>query len=272
MKPLFWMLFFFPSLLLGTEYAPWFGNVFEFIAEADYGFTRQCRIQSPEGSFPFFDRVHEAEMSLYISPWPQWDLQGEIFYADDRDHPFSLEAVVLTGRYLWLDELLCSPISLATGVTFFLPRKGFLQDLNFWYHGTTNVEFHLALGKEWTSCCDIEKWKSRLWFLAGFGVASRGSPWLHAVGALDCALSNTLQGGLFTEGLFGLGKKDIYQDKPFEGYASIHHQSVDIGLFLKYQLGVFGYATVTSGYTVYAENYPWHTFFMNVSLKVPFSL
>ena len=59
----------------------------------------------------------------------------------------------------------------------------------------------LAVGKEW-ACC--QEWFFRLWGLGGVGMANRGSPWVHGVGAVEGRTTACTTLGLFPTPFLGL--------------------------------------------------------------------
>ncbi|MCH9690372.1 MAG: hypothetical protein K0U10_06965, partial [Gammaproteobacteria bacterium] len=160
------------------------------------------------------------------------------------------------------------PISLVTGVTFSFPGSRELRDFSFPFHAEVNGEFHVTMGKEWS--CHREWWL-RVWALGGWGIANQGNGWLHGIGALSIKPSS-LEWGVITEALVGLGPNNITPNVPFEGYASIDHRTVDLASYLSHHLGCWGTLRVMGWYNVYAHNFLENYWGVGATLLIPFSL
>lgn len=260
----------FPIALKATCFSPWFGNVFEFEARTTYGYDRIQKIQTPEGSFTNIRNNHHLDFSLALSPWPDWDIETELYFSHSPDIEFAYEAFLFTARYLLLDDVTGDPFSLAIGATCSVPGDRFMRDLGYVYHGHVNGEYHVSIGKECPNFC-TGTWNSRYWALAGFGTSDKGSPWVHAIAEAEWNFGCP-QMCIFSEFLAGLGHENIDPFTPFDGYATIAHRSLDIGGCISYMYPYLGSLTVEGFYNVYAHNFPEHFFGMRLTLLIPFSL
>lgn len=263
------------ALEFNPQLAPWFGNVWEFEATAAYHFQHYNTVQSPDRDISHHSNDHFAHFALGISPWPRWDVELELLLASTASNSFGYEAFRATGRYLLFDDILCDPFSLATGVTLTCVADRFLKDFSIPFHGNVNAEFHIAIGKEWAyctflSCTENCTWMTRLWALVGIGVANRGLPWGHGIIAAEYNYWDRWQAGVYSDLLYGFGSKDIIE--PFKGYASIDHQSVDLGGFFRYRVFPLGSLKADYAYRIHAHNFPEHAHIFTLALEIPFSL
>jgi hypothetical protein len=265
----------FISLLLlfssgyASEYAPWFPPPWEFQGRVSYLYEQVEKVRSPQGSFRAPSNNSSIQLSLDVTCWPYWNVEGEVFLTRTSDIDFAYEAALFTLRYAWLDDISGDCISLITGATLSFPVDRFLHEFSFDYHGNANAEFHATVGKEWARC---EDWLLRLWGLGGLGIANRGSPWVHGLGVVECKPFSCLAGGLFSEAVYGLGHQAIIPDVPFEGYASINHQAVDVGGYVTYDIRYLGTLTLLGWYNVHARNFIERYWGGGISLLVPFSV
>lgn len=252
-----------------TEYSPWFTPPFEFQGRSSFLFEHDPSVQSPRGSFKKIENEYTLQFSLGVTPWPNWNVETELFLTGTSNINFSYEAAYLTVRYSWLDDIYSDFISLVTGVTVTFPGKQFLKEFCFAYHGDINSEFHITIGKEW-ACKD--DWLTRFWILGGYGIANKGNAWAHGLGVWEFKPFSCIEVGAFSEGLYGFGNNDIIPNEPFEGYASINHQNIDIGGYLNYVIPYFGTLTVIGWYNVYARNFVENSWGAGVSFLFPFSI
>ncbi|MFZ0565863.1 MAG: hypothetical protein WAM28_06740 [Chlamydiales bacterium] len=245
---------------------PWLPPLWEFQSLVGFFYEHENRVQTPKGSFNEPANDYVTQLSLAVTPWPDWYVQADVLITKTTGIPFSYESSFWTVRRLWLDGLNGDLFTLATGVVAFFPGNRYLSDLSSFYHGNANVEFEIIIGKEWAHG---EEWFTRVWALGGIGTANRGMPWIPIYAVWEFNL-NDCQLSLYTDMLFGLGRNDIIPDRPFKGYALIGHRNIDLGAFLTYQLGCFGSLVVEGWYNIYAHNSIENYFGGGVSLIIPF--
>src|SRR5262249_54470415 len=120
------------------------------------------------------------------------------------------------------------------------------------HHGLYNSEFFLSIGKELP---DDLLWGSRLWGVAGVGVAEKGSAWLRFRLEYEKRLRerHALRG--FVHSLCGLGGKRLHKNG-FQGYGPVAHRSIDLGLRYMYFIDYYGSASLQYSYRIYASNFP----------------
>ncbi len=252
-----------------TEYSPWFTPPFEFQSRLSYLYENQTQVQTPRGSFKNTCNESSVHFGLGVTPWPNWNVETELFLTHTNDIPFSYEASYLTVRYAWMDDICGDWISLVTGVTLSFPGDRYLRNFCFNYHGNINTELHATIGKEWAYQKD---WITRFWALGGWGIANKGSGWVHGLGVWEYKPISCIELGVFSEAEYGLGNNDIIPDEPFRGYASINHQNVDIGGYMNYVIPYWGTLTVIGWYNVYARNYIENYWGAGLSFLFPFSI
>ncbi len=262
------LLLLFASSLYATDYRPWFSPLWEFQGRASYLFDCEERIQTPKGSFDASTSNHTFHTSLTLTPWPYWSGEVELYLSGSSRIPFSYEAAFGTVRYQWLNDIRGDCITLVTGLTLSFPGSHFLHDFSYAYHGEVNGELHVTVGKEWA--CG-RTWWTRGWALAGWGIANQGNSWFHGIAAWEFH-PRCLELGAFAETLIGFGSDDIIPNAPFTGYATIGHRTVDLGAFLRYQMGYFGTLSLYGWGNAYAHNFVEHNWGGSVRLLIPFSL
>ncbi len=258
-----------PIVACATEYEPWFTPPFEFQGRIGYRYEHSNSVQSPLGSFAEPTRDSSAHLSLAVTPWPHWNVEAELFFTRTSDIAFTYESTWLTARYAWLDDIAGDCLSFVTGVTLSFPSKYFLHAFSFPYHGHANAELHATCGKEWSCGSD---WHTRLWGLIGYGVAEKGSPWVHGIGTFEYHFPSCAVLGFFTEALYGFGHDDIVPFVPFTGYASIEHQSIDLGGYMDYEIRYWGTLKLLGWYRVHARNFTENNWGASLTLLVPFSI
>ena len=254
-----------------TNYAPWFGNVWEVEWGPRYIHYQGKKIDSPNGDFNSSGFKNIFANSLALTVWPRWNLEAELILNNSNDIDFAYEASFITGRYQWLDDLTGDPVSLTTGVTANFPGNRFMHDFHDFYVGDYNIELHLALGKE-LPYCSLETWKGRVWAYGAYGFANRGSCWARAIGAIDWRFIPCTYLRVFSDFLYGFGSDNLISKQDFTGYASVGYRSVDIGAKAGYHLTPYGTLALVGSYNLYARNFPIHSYTAMVELLIPFSL
>lgn len=268
MKKIFLFFLLTPSLFANQYLNPWFSPLWEFESEVGYCYTQGKQVQSPLGDFDAPSRNHSIHMGLGLTPWPYWNGFVELHLTRTSQIPFSYEAALATVRYQWFDDIQGDLFTLVTGITLSLPSSRYLRSFYYPYHGEINGELFATLGKEWMRGYD---WWMRSWILGGWGIANRGQGWFHTYAALEFQ-AHPFEWGMFTEALVGLGSQDLIPATPFKGYASIAHRSLDLGGFLRTQLGYVGTLSLIGWFNAYAHNFVLHEWNIELTFEIPFSL
>jgi len=254
--------------LAATDLKPWFGPA---RIEGHLSNTIQYypSVDTKKGSSYRSDCDDFIDFSLAGAFLDRFAIELEAVTAVTRHRAFGFDSVLLTGRYLWMNDIVDDPVSLTTGVTVSQVFKPSKHDIAVFHHGGIECEVHAAVGKE-MSC--MQFWTSRWWAVAGIGIADQGYPWLRANIDWEKNWCDAHRLRVFAHSLWGLGYKNLHSAYHFKGYGPIRHQTIDFGL--RYTKGFdydidlgFEYA-----YRVYAHNCPEKVNLFMVTLFYPISL
>lgn len=265
MKKLIYFFLCFRALVFSTELEPWFGVDKLIEVRPSFTFRAFSHVDVNGHSIKKNSNASFTHLSTSFSPTPSFsfELEGLVSYSKVRT--FSVESGSLTARYLLFDDVAAEyPLSVAVGATLTEATRRCLHDFNCFYHGTTETEFHLSMGKEFP-CKSF--WGMRVWGMVGYGIAYRFSPWLHSHFEIEKNFCDQFQLGLFADGLYGLGHNRFPLFDPFIGYGPIKHRDVELGVFLGYKAFKLMYAN-----RVFARNYPRQAHTFLVSVYIPFNL
>ncbi|KAF3362140.1 hypothetical protein PHSC3_001452 [Chlamydiales bacterium STE3] len=255
--------FLLPMAVHATEFAPWFGNQYEFEGGVSAIYQKFDRINS--SSYRSDDVF--LNLSLSLSPDPNWSGEIELLFADTRHRNLGFDSGKLTGRYLFLDDVSGDPVSLTFGISMILPIHRALRDPGSFHHGMIESEVHLAIGKELAS---HDQWVKRQFGVIALGAATQGAPWLRACYSWEKKVSNRFSWTAYLNGLFGFGKRRLNL-KGFKGYGAIGHRSVDLGLKLNYLFDYNGSLSLDYARRIYACNYPKNANIFQLTYLYPFS-
>lgn len=241
------------SLVIATDYQPWFGNFYEFELRSDFNFQGYAWVASGENLKKYSSNDLFLNLSLSNSiPDPSVGLELEITDAKTRKQYGEIDQLKLTSRYLFQDDIAGDPLGIMVGLSYIQAFKNSLRDVSSFHHGLYNTELFISLGKENPDEC---LWGTRWWGVFAVGVAEQGSPWLRIRLDYDKRWFEKHEFGLFADGLCGLGGKKL-QLKGFSGYGPIKHQSIDVGFHYTYLLEYYGNVSLEYSYRIYAENFP----------------
>ncbi|HSX14073.1 MAG TPA: hypothetical protein VLE96_06625 [Chlamydiales bacterium] len=257
-----------PLALFSVEVQPWFGDVYQFHFLGSYAYSRFHSFShgSPQLTEPF--NAHLVYLGLDFSPSPVWSIDGDMQLADTSASSFYFRSIAFQARYLWLDDIIGDPISLATGGSIRATTSEGLRDISCPSHGNVDFELNLAFGKEFeASNC----WLFRTWFYAAIGHANRGSPWVRGIISLETNIDDRHKWALFAEGINGYGRHVHVDIEHFYGYARIREKAVDLGIRYGYRLDVWGTIRLEYFHRVLAKSAPKDVNTFIVSYLLPFS-
>ncbi len=262
MKYCIFFLFSFTSLFAREE-MPWFEQPFEIQTRLDSRYQHFSQIQRPGTNVAYHSDDLFVRLSGEVSPWQDIDAEIELNLAHTLQRQFAFDSFRLTGRYLFYDDLLGDPLSLAAGATLTKAWKHAVRDPSTFYHGRLEAEAHCAIGRE-VPCAPM--WLMRFWTFVALGIADTGSPWWRWNIAWEHNFCDRHYLRLFTHTLWGAGS-DAFPSliDDFDSYGLIHHQSVDIGIRYFYIIPYFGNVNITYSYRPYALNFPLSTH--NITLQ-----
>lgn len=260
---------FLPSLCIGLEVQPWFGDVYEFHWMASYAYGRFSAIQ---GAAPQLKRPFNSNLiytSLEFCPSSDWSVDGDLQVADTTAMPFNFRSSALQVRYLWLDDIVGSPITLSTGGNFRITSQAALNDVSCPSHSTADFELNFSLGREFDPS---ESWRWRLWCFGALGQGVAGSPWVRAIAAIETNIEDQHKWALYATGSNGYGRHSHINPEHFNGYGKVRQKSIDVGIRYGYRIGVWGTLRAEYQRRVLAKAYPQNVNTFIVSYLLPFSL
>ncbi len=270
MKAILGLAFLFaPFAGTSLEVQPWFGDCLEFHFLGSYAYSFFDKVQHgvPQLTSTFQSNV--AYLGLDFSPTPEWSVDTDFQLADTTQENFNFRSVALQARYLWFDDIIGDPISLATGASVRFTNTDSLHDVSCPSHAHFDFEGNFALGKEWdVSDC----WAWRLWGYGAIGQANLGSPWVRAIVAVETNYDDQHKLALLAEGSNGYGSRRTVLIDHFNGYAKIRQKSIDLGLRYGYRVGVWGTLRFEYLRRVLAKSCPQEVNTFIFSYLLPFSL
>ncbi|MGD2168948.1 MAG: hypothetical protein PVI40_01740 [Chlamydiota bacterium] len=254
--------------LSGLERQPWFGDVFEFHFLSGYTYSRFRKVEGAIDQLTRASNDHLLFADLELSPSPHLSIDSEIEFTDTPRQSFSFRSYALQGRYLWLDDIVGDPITLATGLNGRFTSSRSLKDVSSPYHGNVDFEANVAIGKEFDQG---GYWRFRIWGMGVIGLANKGSPWFEGLLAIEGNYDDDHKWGLFLDGGHGYGRKTQIDISNFYGYGRVRYKYIDITGRYGVRLGVWG--TLRFEYTrrLLAKLYPEKVNFFTVSYLLPFS-
>jgi hypothetical protein len=261
--------FFLPFALPAIELKPWFGPMFELQSRATLDLQLYNSIDAKFGSERLPAGNVFLDLELFTTLMQNWSLEVEAIAADTRHRSFGLDSISLTGRYLWMDDVVGDPLSLATGITLYKVFKPARHDLSVFHHGGVEGELHVAAGKEFS--CE-QYWMSRGWIVTGLGIGDLGAAWCRADTHWEHNCWNVHHLRLSLHSVWGLGNRSLSHLSHFHGYGFIQHYSVDTGLRYTYILEHEISLSAEYAFRVYARNCPKNVNFILFSIHYPLSL
>lgn len=254
---------------LTPEREPWLGNEYEFRFDASYTFDYYSRVANAKGGSHHSSRDNQILLGLGMMPAETWDVDMEIEFAATTRQSFNWRSAALEIRRQWWDDIGSGdPLSVVTGFNARGVHHLSLKDISCPYAAEGNFEFTFSLGKEWSQ---EQYWRYRAFAFGAIGQAIRGEPWTRAYTAFQVNWKDFHQGQIFANGYFGFGHKTQVDVSHFDGYASIRHRSIDLGLSYRYLFELWGSLTVEYAYRVYARAYPERVNFFTIWYNLPFS-
>jgi hypothetical protein len=261
------LLFSFSAFAL--EEQPWFGDCLEFHYLGSYAYSFFDKVQNgiPQLTSTFESNV--ITMGLDFSPTPDWSIDWDIQAAATTQEEFNFRSAAMQARYLWLDDIIGDPISLATGANVRFTNTASLHDVSCPSRSHCDFEINLSLGKEF-DVSDSFAW--RTWGFAAVGHGIVGSPWVRAILAFETNYNDKHKLGFFAEGCNGYGAHRRVFIDDFDGYARIRQKNIDLSARYGYRLGVWGTLRFEYVRRVLAKSCPQDVNTFIFSYMLPFSL
>ncbi|MBS0625012.1 MAG: hypothetical protein JSS32_03070 [Verrucomicrobia bacterium] len=258
-----------PLAGFSIEVQPWFGDVYEFHFLGRYAYSFFDRIQNGFPQLTSQFNSHVAYLGLDFSPSPEWSIDYDLQLAATTQESFNFRSTAIQGRYLWFDDIVGDPISLATGFNTRFTNSASLHDVSCPYHSNADFEVNFSLGKEFDAS---ESWRFRAWGFGAVGHGIRGSPWVRAIVSLESNIDDEHKFALYAEGINGYGRHTRVNIDHFNGYAKMRNKSIDIGFRYGYRIGVWGTLRAEYIRRVLAKSCPQVVNTVMISYLLPFSL
>lgn len=242
-----------PATLAATEFAPWFGRSLEieWRSTALFQFFNSIATPVKPTHYKSFAQFYTGSLS---SSFDRIAIEMEMTCAATHHRSFGLDNMRVTGRYLFLNDVVGDEVSATVGATLSAAMRKAVYDLSSFHHSAFEAEGHLAVGKE-LSCSSF--WVQRGWGLLALGTGTRGRPWVRADLAFERNYWDFQEWQLFAHSLWGLGDRNIHLRREFKGYGLIKHRSVDLGIRYTRMIGhIGGRASFEYARRVYALNFP----------------
>ncbi len=209
-------------------------------------------------------------VSATIAKDDTWSLEGETTFSKTSQHSFTLENGSVTLRRKFLNDIVGDPVSLVAGMTLTGPTGRALRDYNTIYHGRSDIEGHLAIGKE---CSCGAYWDSRWWGAFIIGKADIGDAWFRARGEWEKSYFDQHQCRLFVEGAGGFGHRSLSIQAPFKGYGRVQYRLIDIGASYRFLIDDDGkMLTIEYARRILARNTTKNVNNVSLCVLLPFNL
>ena len=259
-----------PALAFSLDEKPWFGDVYEFRADAGFTYSYFNKVQGAvkQPSSPSNNYLAFGGFGFTLSE--SIDVDFDIEMARTPRQNFSFRSSAIQARYRFLDDIAGDPVSVVAGINFRGVGAKSVRDISSPYASYLNFELTTAIGKEHTVG---PSWSIRGYGLGALGMANNGYPWVRIFGFFEGKSSmDTHRGGVFTEGYFGFGKKNHVNIDHFHGWGNIQHDSIDVGAFYGYKFDLWGVLSIAYSCRVFAHNYPEYEQKATIRYEIPFSL
>jgi hypothetical protein len=267
-KKFFLAASFLPVFIGALPKEPWLGDVYESFFDASYTFDFYRRVADGVPGNRHSSNDNQFLFGLGFTPKETWDVYAEFELAQTTRQSFNWRSGALQARYQWLNDIVGDPVTLTTGLSVRGVNHKSIKDISCPYAAEFNLELNLAAGKEWSK---EGYWVFRTYGFGALGIAQRGSPWLRFFYSFMTNQEDRHQFELFTRGEFGFGSKHFLPVNHFDGYATIYHQSVDIGADYRYLFDIWGSLKFEYAYRVYAKAYPAGVNYFTIWYNLPFS-
>jgi hypothetical protein len=253
----------------GFKKDPWVDQFLQFRFEPSFFYRKYPNVNGGVNPSSYSSNDRFTQLDLAGVVFPQADLELLIEFADTTKQRLGTQSVGGQLAYQFLDDYIGDMLSYTPSINIRFVSSRSLKDVSCIYHYTWNFELGQAIGKEWTF---NESWIFKPYLFLGIGQANKGSTWLRTYINLENSYQQKHYIALLCEGYFGFGKYHRVDIDAFNGYAQIHHQSIDLGLQYKYFINqIYGQVSLSYFYRVFAKNFPSHANSFELSYMLPFS-
>jgi len=245
---------------------PWIGTAFEFELTPSYAFSTYSSVDGANRAYSSDDSLYALTVNGAVLP--VLDVGAQVEFANTHRLSLGTRSGSVRLRYQFLDDIAGDPLSLTAGfITRFVPTRNML-DPSCPYQHTWNFEVSACAGKEFSSG---PYWDYRTYLFVAYGHANAGRGWLRGKFSFGANFKNNWRLYVFSKGLFGFGHQNSVNIDRFQGYAHIHHQSIDLGAKGAYHFNIWGNLSLSYFYRLYAKNFPAHLQEVKLAYTLPFS-
>jgi hypothetical protein len=248
--------------------SPWPGNLLEFDGEISQEHTHSDKLATKRGTKHKDLRNNITRLSIMATPLPDWSGELEASFNKSQKYSYALDAIKVSVRKQWFNDIAGDRVSLTTGVVLASPYSKHLHDLSSDNHGNLEGEFNVGIGKEFL----IEDTSyNRAWTVVYVGHALEGSPWLGASFHVERILADTHFFQLFLNAEKGYGHKKLTKHTDFKSWSRMDYQYEDIGFRYTYQMEGYGNIYGLISKRIHARFCPKNTTAVEIGLIIPFS-
>lgn len=267
-KAVVWLILL-PAWLCGTELKPWYDREFEIQTRGSALFQFYPYVHTPCKNFHWHGRDGFYSLSASLAAF-EYSAELEFVVADTEKQHLDVDAVRLTGRYRFLDDIVGDPITLTGNVIVTQAFNHSIFDISSFHHGHVELEAGFSFGRE-HPC--MEFWANRWWGFAMCGIAdTTGAPWLHLFAAWEKNWTDLYQLRFFAESLFGFGGHHIKCPNHFRGYGKIKHRSLDVGARFSYLFDYGQELSLQYAFRTIGYNFPTNASLITVTFLYPIGL
>lgn len=246
---------------------PWLSDLFEADLVSGYTYRHYANVQGAIKPIVSNDQILSLGLGATLSTY--FDAELELEVANTTHQSWGMRSGAIQMRYLWLDDVIGDPISFLTGFSLRDVSKRNLRDVSCPYAARINSELFSAVGKEFS---DGVNWTTRIYAWLAVGIANQGSCWMRQEICYEKNWRNHHHIKLFLQGDFGFGDLRQVVVDHFNGWAKYHHQSIDLGIYYRYQLDYYGTFSISYAYRVFARTFPERVHCLTLLYCFPFCL
>lgn len=247
---------------------PWLYSPYQLVSTASYKFQYFSTVD--DGFNPVhYDSVNNfVYLELLGTLSPTWDAQIALDLDATRRVPFGVLDVAAQYRQTLWNEFLGDMLSCDVyGMVRYVPHDR-LEDVATPFHAAWNIEVGTSAGREFSQ---LYHWNWRTYALFAIGMANRGYPWIRADYHVEGKFLEQDALSFHAEGYFGTGNQTFINVSDFNGYASVRHRSIDLGLQFTHYFVAWGHFDIRYMIRVYAKSYPAGMSSVQFRYRLPFS-
>lgn len=256
------------SSLYALEEQPWFYPPLNFHAKAAFDGAFFTNVNNGYNPYNYDSTIWQGVLGLLAPILPTWDAEIEVELESTSKTNFGFESAAFQVRKQFLNDIVGDLVSLDAAFNVRAVPMQRLRDVAVPYHNLWNFELSSAIGKEFTR---EDEWLWRTFILAAIGQANRGYPWLRANFDIRAKAFKDYMFSAFLRSYFGLGPHTGVNVNHFDSYASIRHQSIDVGATFSYFFSNKSRLTFAYTHRFYAVSYPEDYNSFRLSYDYPFS-